>query len=393
MTTFNYKKSTLIVLALYLPFVMMAADNGTTAAASPFDIDINIILMSIAVLLLLPFYYTSKTFLFAAKDFFKKKMKGNESTKTIISILLLCFLTTVASAQNMATDATASKPDFLSSPKNFLTILLLATIFLEFLFIIYFSWKTTKFLNPETAVEASPEVETETTFETFWNKINNFKSKGEEDTIDTGHNYDGIRELDNVTPPWFITAFALSIIFAAVYLYRYHIAESAPLQIEEYNIEMANADAEKAKLNPANEKIITAETVTMLGAADIAKGKMLFTANCVSCHGANAASMPGGVGPNLTDEYWIHGGSIANVFSSITNGWPEKGMISWKSQLSSMQIAQIASYVKSTKGTVKAGGKESQGEIYLETAPVINDSTTIKTDSTITKTDSTSKAK
>ncbi len=387
MTTINYKKSTLLVLALSLPFLMKAADNGATAAASPFELDINIILMCIAVLLLIPFYYTSKTFLFAAKDFFNKKMKGNESTKTIISILIFCLLTTVASAQNVAADAVASKPDFLSSPKNFLTILLLATIFLEFLFIIYFSWKTTKFLNPEALREASPEAETESTFETFWNKINSFKAKGEEDTIDTGHNYDGIRELDNVTPPWFITAFALSIIFAAVYLYRYHIAESAPLQIEEYNIEMANADAEKAKLNPANEKIITAETVTMLGAADIAKGKMLFTANCVSCHGANAASMPGGVGPNLTDEYWIHGGSIANVFSSITNGWPEKGMISWKSQLSSMQIAQIASYVKSTKGTVQTGGKESQGEIYIE------ESTSVVKDSMVTTIDTTAKVK
>ena len=380
MKKYNYKKISFAIFALCSNIIMY----GQTAALTPPPaaeesgiFDLNFVLLAIAVLLLLPFYFTSKTFLFSLKDYLKKKANLNNTGKTIVSIFLLLL-----SSQFLFAEGTTANNEIVASPKFWVTVTLCVIIALEFIFIIYFSWKTSSLINPTAAINAEKaEAETESAFESFWNKINSFKTKGEEATIDTGHNYDGIRELDNITPPWFTTAFILSIIFAITYLYRYHIAESAPLQIEEYNIEMAAVDAEKTKTN-ANQEMITADNVKMLGAADIEKGKLFFTANCVSCHGANAASMPGGVGPNLTDEYWIHGGSISNVFNSITNGWPEKGMISWKSQLSSQQIAQISSYVLSVKGSVTTGGKEPQGEIYVETKTVVSDSTNT-TDSSI----------
>lgn len=382
MKKYSYKKISLAIFAFCAPLMMFGQEAASTAPAPAADasgvFDLNLVLLTIAVLLLLPFYFTSKTFLFSLKDYLKKKANLSNAGKTAASVIILLLSTQFLFAEG--TEA-AAKAEAVSSPTFWVTIILCVIIALEFIFIIYFSWKTSSFINPTAAINSeNAEAETEGAFESFWNKINSFKSKGEEGTIDTGHNYDGIRELDNITPPWFTTAFVLSIIFAIVYLYRYHVAESAPLQLEEYNIEMAAVDADKAKTD-ANVETITAENVKMLGAADIEKGKMLFTANCVSCHGANAASMPGGVGPNLTDEYWIHGGGIADVFNSITNGWPEKGMISWKSQLSSQQIAQISSYVLSTKGSVTSGGKEAQGEIYVETKTVVSDSTKT-TDST-----------
>lgn len=139
--------------------------------------------------------------------------------------------------------------------------------------------------------------------------------------MDTGHNYDGIRELDNITPPWFIAGFAATIIFAAIYLYRYHIAESAPLQLEEYAIEMKAAQTLQDSLLKLEGNKVDENSVAMLDAAGIESGKKIFTANCVACHGDKGQ---GGVGPNLTDQYWIHGGSLKDVFKSIKYGWVEK---------------------------------------------------------------------
>jgi cytochrome c oxidase cbb3-type subunit 3 len=184
--------------------------------------------------------------------------------------------------------------------------------------------------------------------------------------MDTGHNYDGIRELNNVTPPWFITAFIFSILFGIGYLYVYYVAKSAPLQIEEFNMAMKKAEDEKAQYLAIQGNNVDETTVTMLGAADIASGRSTFQAKCTVCHGAAGGSMPGGVGPNLTDEYWIHGGAISSIFKTIKYGWPEKGMISWKDQLSPMQMAQLASYIKSLRGSKPTGAKEPQGDLYIE---------------------------
>jgi cytochrome c oxidase cbb3-type subunit 3 len=200
----------------------------------------------------------------------------------------------------------------------------------------------------------------------------------EEAKIDTGHSYDGIRELDNVTPPWFTTAFLLTIVFGLVYLYRYHVAHSAPLQVEEFKTEMAVAEADKVKFLATQSNNVDESNVKELGAADIAEGKKIFTEKCVACHQAHGGSMPGGVGPNLTDDYWLHGGSIVDVFKTIKYGWPEKGMISWKDQMTPNQMAQTASFVLSLKGTNPPNAKEPQGELYTAVAAAAKDTTTTK---------------
>jgi cytochrome c oxidase cbb3-type subunit III len=183
--------------------------------------------------------------------------------------------------------------------------------------------------------------------------------------LDTGHSYDGIRELDNVIPPWFTAAFVACGIFALVYLWRYHVSQSAPLQIEEYNNEIVQANLEQEEYLKNSANSVDENSVAMLDAAGVAEGKALYITNCTACHAISGASVVGGVGPNLTDQYWLHGGSIKDIFKTIKYGWPDKGMRSWKDQFSPKQIAQLTSYIKSIS-TLNLKGKEPQGEIYKE---------------------------
>ncbi len=200
----------------------------------------------------------------------------------------------------------------------------------------------------------------------WWEKVNSMRPVHEEANIDLGHDYDGIRELDNRLPPWWLYGFYLCIIFAVVYLYRFHVAHSAPLSKEEYTISMNEAAAAKEEyLKKAANKVDETNVTYLTDAASLDAGKKIFTTICMACHLADGG---GSVGPNLTDQYWIHGGGIKDIFKTIKYGWPEKGMKSWKDDYSPVQIAQLASFVKSLQGTKPAKAKEPQGVIYEETA-------------------------
>jgi cytochrome c oxidase cbb3-type subunit 3 len=194
--------------------------------------------------------------------------------------------------------------------------------------------------------------------------------------IMTDHEYDGIRELDNNLPPWWKYGFYITIIIGIVYLFDYHVTRSSPLQLAEYEKELADAAiAKEAYLKTVADKVDESTVTVMTAAADLAAGQVLFKANCVACHGQAGE---GGVGPNLTDEYWLHGGGVKNIFKTIKYGVPAKGMISWQAQMKPADMQQLASFIMSLKGTKPAGGKEPQGELYVEEG-VNSDST--KTDS------------
>ena len=215
------------------------------------------------------------------------------------------------------------------------------------------------FKERQTASEGAPVVTA--LRPTWWDKLNRFKPADQEMDLDLGHDYDGIRELDNRLPPWWLYGFYCTILFAGIYLWRYHIAHSAPLSGEEFQIAMQQAEVQKAAYlkNAANN--VDENTVKLLtGEGDLAAGKAVFESTCFACHGKAGE---GGVGPNLTDEYWLHGGSIQEVFKTIKYGWPDKGMKSWKDDYSPSQIAQIASYVKSLGGTHPANPKPPQGTL------------------------------
>lgn len=200
----------------------------------------------------------------------------------------------------------------------------------------------------------------------FMHKLTGSTPIEKEDSIILDHNYDGIKELDNSLPPWWLYLFYATIVFGFVYMLHYHVFNSGPSSAQEYVQEVEFAQAQLAA--NASGPAITEETVTALtDAGALSSGKDIFIKNCAACHGQKGEGL---VGPNMTDDFWIHGGGIKNVYKIIKNGVIEKGMISWKSQLSPAQMQDVGSYILSLKGTNPPNPKAPQGDKYVESDSV-----------------------
>lgn len=197
------------------------------------------------------------------------------------------------------------------------------------------------------------------------------------------HGYDGIHELDNDLPPWWKYGFYITIFWALSYLVYFHVTDSGNLSLQEYQAEMDQAAAAIKARMAKNSNMVTAETVVALNDTEaISAGKGVYAQYCVACHGQLGE---GGVGPNLTDEYWIHGGGIKNVFTTVTKGVPSKGMISWKSQLSPKQIQQVSSFIITLKDTEPVNGKGPQGDVWKEETVSASDSSVVPAADSLSK--------
>ncbi|WAC02329.1 c-type cytochrome [Lacinutrix neustonica] len=219
--------------------------------------------------------------------------------------------------------------------------------------------------------------------QTTYKKLLGSKPLEEEHEIILDHNYDGIKELDNDLPPWWLYGFYASIIFGLVYMVRYHVFNGDD-QYTELKTEYAEAEIAIEEYKKTAKNLVDFKTVTVLtDASDINSGKAIFTENCIPCHMADGG---GGIGPNLTDKYWILGGGIKNVFKTISEGGRYgKGMIAWKQNLKPAEMAQVASYVLTLEGTTPANPKEAEGAVWTsEKAPM----ETIPTEAIEVKTDS-----
>jgi cytochrome c oxidase cbb3-type subunit 3 len=180
------------------------------------------------------------------------------------------------------------------------------------------------------------------------------------------HDYDGIKELDNTLPPWWVYMFYLTIVFAVVYLVRFHVMGGDTQEMELKN-EIAQSKIEVAEYLKTAPDLMDEKTVTLLTEpAALAEGKIIYTTNCMVCHRADAG---GQIGPNLTDDQWILGGGIKNVFHTLINGGRDgKGMISWKGTLKPKEMQKVASYILSLKGSNPVNPKASEGEIWVDEA-------------------------
>lgn len=189
-----------------------------------------------------------------------------------------------------------------------------------------------------------------------------------EHEIMSHHEYDGIRELDNSLPPWWVNMFILTIIWAVGYMYYYHWGGNGPSSAEEYTIAMEQAQKQQAvSLAGMANAVDESNVVALTESGALGEGELIFKNVCAACHGLAGE---GTVGPNMTDEYWIHGGGIKEIFKTIKYGVPDKGMISWQSQLTPADIQKVASYILTLKGTNPPNPKAPQGEIWVEKVAV-----------------------
>jgi len=177
------------------------------------------------------------------------------------------------------------------------------------------------------------------------------------DVIHSNHDFDGIQEYDNDLPPWWKYMFYVTIVFAVGYMLHYHVFQTGALQTEEYEMEMQQA-ALIAAQNVEDPNAVTDYEV-LTDAAALESGKVIYLQNCAACHGQAGE---GTVGPNLTDEYWLHGGEVNEIFKTVKFGVPSKGMVPWQGKLTKDQILEVSSYILSLQGSNPANGKEPQGE-------------------------------
>ncbi len=203
-------------------------------------------------------------------------------------------------------------------------------------------------------------------YQNIVSKLTRSKEIEREEDIMLDHDYDGIKELDNVLPPWWVYLFYGTIIFSVIYLVRFHVVGDYT-QTEEFNKEIELAELEKSKLPKDASEEISYETVdAVTDAESLAKGKEIFNNACAACHKADGGGL---VGPNLTDKHWINGGGIKNIFKIISEGSKNNpSMVAWKSNLSSKDIQSVSSYILTLAGTNPPDAKAAEGEIWTETA-------------------------
>jgi cytochrome c oxidase cbb3-type subunit 3 len=300
----------------------------------------------------------------------KEKTSGDKP-KVIVASSLALLISTSAFAQ----ESSAAK-SFWADPFNhpMLKVYLamgfaVVTIVLVVATLVYLL-RVIKFLVRQNEIATARKtgityVPSPTFFEKIWQDINDSVPVAKEEDIDLGHSYDGIRELDNHLPPWWKGLFYACVIWGIGYMIVYHITGSLPLSLDEYENELALAD-ENARILKASKPAELIDENTLLYTADpdlIGKGKLVFTSNnCGSCHRADGGGNT--IGPNLTDEYWFHGGSIKDIFATVNKGVLEKGMPAWGKVMSASDVRNVAFYIMSLQGSNPKDGKAPQGELH-----------------------------
>ena len=227
---------------------------------------------------------------------------------------------------------------------------------------------TTQAAKEKAAKLGIPYVPAYTWWDRFTQRVNASVPVEQEKNIELDHNYDGIKELDNHLPPWWKWLFYGTIGWAAIYIIVFHFSGSLPLSQEEYQNEVALAEEKARQLRASQPEVAIDENALTFtkDAAMIEKGKSVFAEyNCGSCHRNDGGGNT--IGPNLTDEYWLHGGDIKNVFSTIKNGVVEKGMPAWGKSMKPEAVRNVTFFVMSLQGTNPQNAKAPQGEVFKRT--------------------------
>lgn len=298
-------------------------------------------------------------------------MRNKLNVKWGLSFLFFCAGSFTATAQELAAEAQEATVTPPSDPFfNVATIGLLLLLLMIFFGVMHLASKIKTIGNEEQATSSFREWWTRMDARLFTKAIP--LEKEADHLLD--HDYDGIQELDNSLPPWWKYGFYITVVVAVIYMLRYHVWNTGPTPEQEYHTEMAAAEKQIEEYRKKAGDMVDEKTVTLADAKGIEEGAKIYAQSCIACHGGKGE---GGVGPNLTDNYWMHGGTINDVFKTIKLGVPEKGMQAWEKTFSPSQIKNIASYIKSIVGTNPPNGKAPQGDPFedkTDNSPAAKDS-------------------
>jgi len=311
--------------------------------------------------------------------------KSKTTTKVITGtmVLLLAFTSQTAAAKDAVADVVTVAPNYggLSATSFYMFVTVIITEIVAILFLAFSIRRIYSELLPvKESVVAKKAV-----VKNWWSQLDKkiftkaIPVEREADFL-LDHDYDGIQELDNALPPWWKYGFYITIAVAFIYMLNFHVFDNGKNPTQEYVAEMEEARIQKEIFEAGNKDKIDEHNVPMADAAGIAQAKEIFLSKCWACHGKLGE---GGAGPNLTDAYWLHKGSLNDVYYTIKNGYPDKGMQSWAKDFTPKEISYLASYVKTLQGTNPAGAKAPQGELF--TAVAIDSTNKIAADTTIVK--------
>ncbi|MDX2048389.1 MAG: cbb3-type cytochrome c oxidase N-terminal domain-containing protein [Chitinophagaceae bacterium] len=351
------------VLLMPVQSVLANEPSGTSALSNPMVVA----LVGIMLLLLIIIALLAGLLLNAAKVTLKKNREESKSGSIAALLVAAIFLPATLSAQDTGQTAAQAVVETIGGMTATQFYVMLSVIFLELIIIIalLINIKILLKTEKETVLAAVEVKEAKKTQLSWWDRFNKFRPVTQEAELDLGHEYDGIRELNNRLPPWWLYGFYVTILFAVIYLWRFHVSHTGPSSKQEYDMAVAKAELKIKEYLKTKGEAVDENTVQFLTSPeDIAEGKTIYLKSCAACHKESGA---GDVGPNLTDNYWMHGNDIKSIFKTVRYGI--NAMPQWQNMYSNKQIAQVSSYIRTLHGTNPPNAKPPQGtEVKEETA-------------------------
>lgn len=318
------------------------------------------LLILTVVLLITIIIISSSTSTLLKSDFFKKKLSEMQNKNTTLLVVILGMAAWIINSNvgmaftfNGPGVAEEGQPWLLIENVDLYMVLMIDLILLGV--VLYLKRMFKQFIQ---MIQTPKEIVVK---EPVTSKINQLLTNAvpieEEHTILMNHEYDGIQELDNNLPTWWVWGFYATIIFAIIYIFNYHILGTSDLQLAEYNKEMVTKQKEvDAYLSKMAMNVDENTAVLLTDDKDLSAGKVLFEANCVACHLNDGT---GQIGPNLTDKNWIYGYDVKDIFKTVKLG-TSNGMPEHNSKLNPIQIQQVSSFVLSMP---EKKGKDPEGEV------------------------------
>ena len=349
-----------------------------------------LLMITVACLLVVVIWILTKVLLMVSKQALNLSKAGKKVMMIFVVVMGSMFATNVfAQAADAISDTSAKtvSTDFYGGV-SYNTFWTMSTVILLELLVIFllvlFIKNIFRSIHPSEKIMVEGKLQSDSWLIRTWHTLDKqFFTKAipldKEADMLLDHDYDGIKELDNALPPWWKYGFYITIVVAVFYILKFEVWHTGMNPTQEYAEEMSAAKIQTDAYLASAKENVDENSVVQLDAAGAAAGKEIFTKTCVACH---LAEGQGSVGPNLTDEYWIHGGGVKDIFKTIKYGYPDKGMQSWQTTYSPVQMQQLATYIRTLKGTNPPNPKAPQGDLYKEVAVITDSAATTKINGT-----------